>query len=275
MIGILYPSGSHGMFLEMLLNLFSGITVKTYPITNNVHVIYDHVSYEQSKIFTAAHFKKSLPECTGIINIRVPPQSYMKYIAVCLNRTSGVNIVLEELDHDTFNKIKCHPIFSHFFLSLKTISRSESGDVELKYLREWARLCFFADKNSTIEKFINTSIDTSADYILDYECFYSNDALLEQCEIILDKFNLPMYPVENIQEHLTIFAQNNRYKNIDKDIDLITQAIIDRQNYEFDSENFIKQAWIDNWLVSMYNVDIKLENSYWANTKEIIEAYDL
>ena len=160
-------------------------------------------------------------------------------------------------------------------LSLNTISGLNSGNVEIKYLREWIRICFFGNDNTTIEKFTEIAKNSSADYFLDFECFYNDELLLEQCKLILNKFNLPMVPVENIQKYLEVFKQNNRYRNIDKDIDLITQSIVNKQNYEFDPGNFIKQAWIDNWLVSMYNINVKLKNEYWHNTKEIIEAYNL
>jgi hypothetical protein len=271
MIGIIYPSGSHGMFLEMLLNLFSGIEIESNPISTSVHT-YDHISYKQLHIFKATHSKNYLPPCNNWINISVNPSSYMKYAAVGFNRTSGLNIALEELNHNTFNKIKDHAIFSQLLSSLTTISGLESGDVEVKYLREWARLCFF---KGTIKKWLATSVDPAADYILDFECFYDDDNLLEQCKLILNKFNLPIHPIKNIQEYLTAFKQNNRYRNIDVDIKLITQAIINKQDYKFNSENFIKQAWIDHWLEITYNVNIKLKNEYWNNTKEIIEAYDL
>jgi len=271
MIGIIYPSGSHGMFLEMLLNLFSGIEIKSNPNSTSVHT-YDHISYKQLQIFKATHSKNYLPPCNNWINISVAPSSYMKYVAVCFNRTSGLNIALEELNHNTFNKIKDHSILSQLLPSLTTISGLESGDVEVKYLREWARLCFFKD---TTKKWLAATVDPAADYILDFECFYDDDNLLEQCKSILNKFNLPMHTIKNIQEHLTVFRQNNRYRNIDIDIKLITQAIIDNQDYKFNSENFIKQAWIDHWLEITYNVNIKLQNEYWNNTKEIVEAYNL
>jgi hypothetical protein len=275
MIGIVYPSGSHGMFLELLLNSFSGVEVENNPIFDTV-CTYDRVTYKQEKIFTAMHVKKFLPPtCDHVINIRVDSKSYLKYIAVCLNRTSGLNIILEDLNHDTFNKIKQHPILSKFLPSLATISNRESGDVEIKYLREWARMCFFNNNNRSIDQFTEPAKCLDADYILDYECFYDNQKLLEQCKSILDQFDISVRPVENIQKYLTVFKENNRYKNIDSDIVTLTQAIINKENYEFNSENFIKQAWIDNWLESMYNVNVKLQDEYWTNTKEIIEAYNL
>jgi hypothetical protein len=275
MIGILYSSGSHGKFLEMLLNLFSGLQLESNPITDNCHV-YDGVAYQPPKIFEATHRMDYLSSsCDEIINIRITPCSYMKYIAVCFNRTSGINIILEELHQDTFDKIKHHRIFSHFLPSLKTVSGISSGDVEIKYLREWARLCFFGNNGATIKKFTNPTKYPSADYFLNFECFYNDELLLEQCKLILHKFNLPIFPVANITEYLSAFKKNNRYRNIDKDIDLITQSIVSKQNYEFNSENFIKQAWIDNWLVSTYDVNVKLKNDYWTNTREIIEAYNL
>lgn len=275
MIEILYSSGSHGKFLELLLNLFSGTKIKVNPITETVHT-YDRIKYEQPAIFRAIHdISYSSPDCNKLINIRVRPQSYMKYIAVCFNRTAGVNIILEELDKDTFNKIRLHTIFSSFLTPLQTISGLDSGDVEIKYLREWARLCFFDNTFDVVEQFTKTAVYLAPDYVIDFECFYNDNKLLTQCKLILEKFNVPMVPIENIHDYLIPFTQNNRYRNIDIDLKLITQAIINKQDYRFNSENFIKQAWIDNWLKLHYNVDIKLQNEYWHSTKEIIKVYNL
>jgi hypothetical protein len=111
----------------------------------------------------------------SVVNIRVGPTSYLKYFAVCLNRTSGQNITIDNLHVNTFDQISKHSVLFDFAKSLAAITGKIEGDIEPQFLREWVRLCFFANNGDTITQFIQPDVVSQAKYVVDFhngEKFY-------------------------------------------------------------------------------------------------------
>jgi hypothetical protein len=266
---ILYPSGSHGSFLKLLLNTLVGNEADEIN-----GIVYDTVTYRRPCTFNATHKLTTSVDPDRVINIRVDPKSYLKYFAVCLNRTSGNNILVEDLSVDTFKKIKQHSIFSFFADSLATISGSTVEDVEPKYLREWIRLCFFANNGDTITKFILPNVLTNSKYIIDFESFY-NGTILDQCRRICNDNKLPTCNDNKLMDYIEQFITNNQYYTIDQNMPKIISAIGQTELVDLSNTNILQQAWIDNYLVTQYNINPLLKNDYFTDTKELTKAYKI
>ena len=269
MIYILYPSGSHGSFLKLLLNELTGVSAKETDSD-----IYDNITYRGSSVASAVHTLPHNVDLDHVVTITVNYHSYLKYFAVCLNRTSGHDIVIEDLYENTFDKLKSHSIISFFTESLKVISGLSNGNVEPKYLREWFRLCFFANKGESISRFIAPNAHASPRFSVDFESFY-NGRILDRCIEICEYFNLPITHNHKIDQHLMEFKKNNRYHNIDLTIPDILNHINNRTEYDLSKTNILQQAWIDNYLVNKYNINPLLKNDYFRNTLDLIKAYNL
>ena len=266
---IFYPSGSHGSFLKLLLNTIVGNQADN---TNNI--IYDDVIYRQPCVFDATHHLTTSVNPERVINIRVNPMSYLKYFAVCLNRTSGHDILIDDLSIDTFEKIKKHSVISHFADSLATISGRTTGNVEIKYLREWVRLCFFANNGNTITQFISPNVLANSKYVVDFESFYNGTAL-DECNRICNDIGLPTSNQDVLTEYINVFIKNNRYFAIDQDMPKIVSAIDNSDSVDLGNTNILQQAWIDNYLETKYNVTLLSKNEYFSNTKELIKVYGI
>jgi hypothetical protein len=192
---------------------------------NNISsAVYDSVTYQAPCTFDAEHVISTAVDPSQIINIQVSPASYLKYFAVCLNRTSGNNILVENLLTDTFKKIKQHSIISHFKLSLSTISGKVDGHVGPKYLREWFRLCFFANNGDTITKFILPSVLRQPQHIINFESFYDG-TILDRCIEICTNLKLPIGNHNRLEKYMNHFVANNTYYAIDQIIPDIISAI--------------------------------------------------
>lgn len=270
---IVYPSGAHGNFLAAVLNTLTGVTA------NNLgHMIYDKTSYSQDRNFVPVHCVNlidtdKLPLYDNAININIQPESYLKYASICLNRTAGVDIQLETLNNNTFEQLGCHVIFSQLLKSLSTISGKTSGDVEFKDLREWARLCLFANRGSTITQWISDTRLSSADYTFDFEWFY--DATVFKTKSIELINQLGMEVSDSADQLLPDFYKNNRYRNIDIETNYIIESIRTRQAVDITNTNFFQEAYIDNWLVDTYQIDPLYRNEYFSNTQDLIKSYNI
>ena len=266
-VKVVFPAGSHGHYLIMLLNLLSGNQIKDL---SKITTVYDLVEFDQPSIFSSVHNARLLtPNYTNFVNIRVSPKSYTKFLAVSLNRTSGNDIILEHLNEHTYDKIQTHGTFRHFIPNLIEISGITKGDVEIKYLREWARVALFSNMQDILS---STVVDS--DYLVDFENFYDG-SLIDHCYRILEIYNIKSVAVDNLTQLQDQFHANNRYKNIDADLNSIITALDHRQDIAFDSINFVKQAWIDKYLETKYNIVPKLKNEYSQTTGELLAEYDL
>lgn len=267
---IVYPAGSHGMFLAVLLNKLSGTNV-----TNLINMTYDCAEYSDQKFFAirgAQHFTWDQRKEHTIINIRIDPSSYLKYLAVCFNRVNDSDLLLEELDVNTYAKLDSHDMAQHFTQSLRAISGQESGDVEVKFLREWARLCFFSNSGQSITGYVAGTRLDYANYAYDFEWFYDPNLVITKCKEILKSMNIPV--IDSADDLLPKFYANNRYKDIELAVTLVINAIKTKQDIPIQL-NFLQEAYVDTWLTETYGVDPLLQNDYSKTTGQLLTAYNL
>lgn len=259
-IKISHPGGAYGNFLAYLLN---------YMITGQRNLVkqsvYDFVADHKSNIFWADH---TINNCSIYINVNTA--SYLKYMINNINRTADANLILEDLKFNTFEKIQLHVILDSFKESLQTISRKSAGNVSEKYIREWLRLCFFANNGTTITQIINTKPKNC--YYVDFEMFFSRDSIKQNAHNILRHFDFKIV-TSDIDDIIDEFFSKQYYKNHINTTDL-TDAFQKNQNVPLNL-NIVEQAWLDNWLVEQYNIDPRLCDEYFKNTKELINFYNL
>lgn len=267
---IVYPPGSHGNFLGVLLNTLVGT-----PAENVNQMVYDRVTYNQEASFRPVHYMSQLDpaEDHKVVSVIVTPKSYLKYSAICFNRVSGINLKLEDFETDTFTKLSSHVVYSYFKDSLATIAKKDSGNIEKKDLREWARLCLFDNQGATIKQWLSNIEVKEHDFIFDFEWFYDPETLKSKCYKLLN--NLGLTVVGTIDHLLPDFYNNNRYRNIDKDTAKIIEAIKQRQSLDISNTNFLQEGYIDQWLVDTFQVDPLYRNEYFLNTVDLIKQYNL
>ena len=266
---ILYPSGSHGHFLKLLLNTMVGNTMEKQLSSN-----FDKVIFQDVCKFETTHDPKQPTQGDYVINIRVNTSSYLKFFVMCFCRTKDLNIDLAQLGQNTFEKIDQHPVIKFSASSLSAISGCNSGDVEPKFLREWFRLCFFANDGDTITKILAGTVLDRAQYVIDFESFYDG-TIMDHCTQICHDLRLDPINHDLVTQYVMDFGKNNTYFNIDEHMDQILLAIQNRQSLDLTDLNILQQAWIDNYLVGKYNIDPLLTNDYFTNTKELINAYGI
>ena len=258
-INISYPSGAFGNFLAYLLN---------YIVSGKRNTVKESVYDSAKSDVTYFIPTDSIDNCKVYINVN--SKSYLKYLVTKINRISGIDLILEDLHIDTFNKIRFHDSLNFFEKSLTTISGKSNGDVSIGYIREWLRLCFFAQNCKTISEYIGPRPTDC--YIVDFETFFSRDDI-KRCAIdVLTHFGFEI-AVDNIDDAIDEFFSKQRYRN-HIDVNSLKESIQKNQNILLNL-NIVEQAWLDNWLVDEYNIDPAIADTYFSNTQELIDFYNL
>ena len=186
MIKIVYPSGAHGNFLAYILNVICG---KEIPIFK--HNVYDAMILSESGKEINGALPHNFDMFMGIhqwdginaINIKVDEKDYFKYLTMILSRTSGLNIDLDNLEYDTFNKLEKHSVFNYFLNKLRSLSNQQYGDVPRGILREWIRVSFIED-NITIQS-IKKHSESPSSYDIGFDIFYDIEKFIYTCYKIL------------------------------------------------------------------------------------------
>ena len=256
---ISYPSGAFGNFLAYLLN---------YMIIGQRNTVNEFVyDFAVSKVnfFTPTHKNNN-----SIIYIDVSAGSYLKFLITNINRISGVDLVVDELHIDTFNKVRSHNTLCFFEKSLMEISNKSSGDVSIGHIREWLRLCFFANGCKTITEYIG--VKPTNCYTVDFETFFSRDSIKQCAVYILRYFDFEI-AIDDIDDVIDEFFSKQRYRD-HVDTDDLKKSIQKNQNIPLNL-NIVEQAWLDNWLVDEYSVEPVLRDEYFSNTKDLIDFYNL
>jgi len=256
---ISYPSGAFGNFLAYLLNYM--ITGQRYTVNRSVY------DFATSKIdfFTPRH---QIDNCAVYINVF--SDSYLKFLITNINRISGADLIVDDLCIDTFNKIRSHNSLCFFEKSLVKISNKSTGDVSNGHIREWLRLCFFANNSDTISKYIGEKPTNC--YVVDFETFFSRDSIKQRAIDILQHFDFEIV-INDIDDIIDEFFSKQQYQD-HADTVALTNSIQKNQNITLNL-NIVEQAWLDNWLVDNYKIEPRLINKYFSNTKELIDFYDL
>lgn len=198
-----------------------------------------------------------------IIHIAVDPDSYLKYIAMCITRTAGNIIDLN--DAEISKALKNHIVIKEIARKITNCSKGS--------LREWARLSLFSGNGQTITLLLKDTIPERIDYTFNFDWFYDKNKTIEKCYEIIKLFNIE---AKQSIDHLFEAFYNN---NPNREIDVLPNQIIDsmnrKENLNFENLNFLQEAWIDNWLVDRYNVAPLLKDVYFTNTQSIIDQYQL
>lgn len=267
-IPVLFPSGAHGHFLTVLLNHAVGVTVRD----QESDVVFDHPVWNDVPAFEIEHSAARVAS-QPCVQIQIAPGDMLKWTVMTMSRASGLHIDLDTVHRDPWRAFRNHPHMAPLLRSLEKICACDHGEVSLGHMRDWARLCLFADDCRTLRMILRDSWSPSAAITVDFGDIYRDPMAVVMR--ILDRFDQGLSNTHDIQRHISKFEQRNRYRYIDLDLAAITDAIDQRGYLEFDSGNFVKQAWIDNYLATRYNVVPLLIDHYWTDTHELLEAYAL
>jgi hypothetical protein len=256
---ISYPSGAFGNFLAYLLNYI--VSGQRYIVDEDV---YDFAQSEVT-LFKARH---AMDNCDVYINVST--ESYLKFLITNVNRINGTDLIIEDLQFNTFDKIRSHRTLNYFEKSLTTISGKTQGDVSPKYIREWLRLCFFSNNAEVISTYVGNK--PKASYVLDFDLFFSKNSIKHFAIDILNYFDFDI-KVHNFDDIIEEFFSKQRYKN-HIDTNSLKKSIQKNQNILLNL-NIFEQAWLDNWLVEQYNIDPVLTDGYFNSTKDLINFYKI
>lgn len=281
-IPIDFVAGSHGHFLEIILNTFFGITTKFNPFTplGTSHMTNDN--YLKNKVFQADHWFELYPDqiknIPKLISICFEHDDLLLLSSVSLLRAGDFNLANNELEDDTYNKLNNrfykntldHILKSYPFLAVNEIHSSIPRNI----LREYYKFGFanpdingYWIKKQEMRYSHNTEI-----FYFEFKNFYNINkfiAAIKELELFVgmqftfcdDFFNLHSQFLSNI-DYITHKQQ----------CDQLIEAVIEHKDLTFTNLTLFQESYINGRLENYYKKEMPFHNlTYFTSTRDMLQ----
>lgn len=279
-IPIDFVAGSHGNFLETILNKYFGIVAvdDTFTSTGTSHR--KSSQYTQSKMFDARHWFELYPpeyldQFKKIISIQFDQSDLLLLSSVSLSRAADLNIDNNMLEVDTRNKLN-NKFYSHVVDQIDQaytfLDRTQSS-IPRNVLREFFKFGF---RDPSINGFwikqLQMRYPASAEvFVFKFKSFYDVDQLVQQIkelEKFLDlqfAFSLEFY--EHHKKFLSFIPHANHKAMCD---DIINQIKLE-VDAEIPPLTLFQESYINGNLERLYHKEMPFsEVDYFKSTGDML-----
>ena len=278
-IPIDFVAGSHGNFLETILNKYFGFVAKENTLTATGTSHNKSKRYLQQRVFWARHwfeqYRQELNTFEKIISVRFSQDDLLLLSSVSLLRAGDMNINNDSLEIDTQCKLN-----NEFYKdTLNLIYQSypfldtEAPSIERYILREFFKFGFRdPDYNGYwIKQQQMTYLAESQVFYVEFDSFYKIDKLenmIRQLEVFVGKrFD---FSQEFYQEHQR-FLSFIPYIDHKKTCDWIVQAVLTGQDIVVPQLTLFQESYINGTLERLFQREMPFHQpDYFTSTKDML-----
>jgi hypothetical protein len=278
-IPIDFVAGSHGNFLETILNKYFGFVSNENTLTATGTSHNKSKKYLQQRVFWAQHWfeihQQELNTFKKIISVRFSQDDLLLLMSVSLLRAGDMNISNDNLEIDTRSKLN-----NEFYKdTLNLIYRSypfldtESPSIQRYILREFFKFGFRdPDRNGYwIKQQQMTYLAESQVFYVDFDSFYKIDKLeniIRQLEVFVgEKFN---FSQDFYQEHKR-FLNFIPYINHKSMCDQIVQTVLAGENISVPRLTLFQESYINGTLERLFQREMPFHQpDYFTSTKDML-----
>ena len=281
-IPIDFIAGSHGHFLEIILNTFFGITEKFNPFTplGTSHVVNDN--YLKNKVFQAEHwselYQAQIKNIPKLISIRFKHDDLLLLSSVSLLRAGDFELDNNQLEDDTYNKLNNRFYKDTLDLILKSYPflnvDEKNSSIPRNVLREFYKFGFASPgingywiKQQEMQYSHNTNV-----FYFEFSDFYDLDKFvvtIKKLELFIGtKFNF----CDDFFNLHSQFLSNIAYITHKQQCDQIIQAVIEHKDLTFSNLTLFQESYINGQLENYYRKEMPFHNlNYFTSTKDMLQ----
>lgn len=280
LIPIDFVAGSHGHFLEVVLNTYFDIAKlqqQQFTSLGTSHCLTG--DYVKNRIFQANHWnqlkKSKLDTFSQVVSIRYTQEDLLLLSSVSLLRAGDQNIDNDRLEVDTVTKLNnafYKDTLELIYQSYPFLDRNDP-DIPRYVLREFYKFGF---KNPEIngywleQKKLSYSPKTKVFYFY-FSDFYDIELLvarIKELELFLDKkFN---FSTDFFQQHQK-FVSFIPYVNHKTVCDEIIANIQNNQEVDIPKLTLFQESYINGQLENIFNKEMPFhQDRYFTSTKDVL-----
>ncbi len=284
MIAIDFVAGSHGHYLEYVANRFLAHTSADFdPFNANQASHTRPPNYYDTAVFVAEHYyEKGIPNTPHIVRITYTESDLLALSSVSLRRAGDYNIDNNQLEIDTYHKLK-NIDYEHL---IDTINRAYP-DVELSeqnphcprhVLREYFKFGFQHPQQHGFMQELNKLMYKTNKDVFDFPMsnFYNQDKFVSRVLALSKWYNNHQLDLQELIAVHKKFLDKQIYKNHHEICDKIIQAVCDAVEMPVPDLTLFQESYINGKLEAMFGTELPfLKNPYFTNTKEIIQCLNV
>lgn len=285
MIAIDFVAGSHGNYLEFVLNklLMGNKIAQETPFNNTGASHIKTENYLNNSVVRADHFfqrKNSLQIYKNIVSIRFGYDDLLPLMSVSLQRAGDCNVI-DALGVGTHKKLSGHyvKLRENLYASYSDLLTDENfnpkKDCPSYILREFFKFAFKNLENNGYIQELNTLKYTEAQNVYNFEYlnFYDTDKFIQELQKLKEFFNLEYIGNLDFVETLhTEFLTRQPQRAYKKQCDNIIDQVVNARVAPIEPLTLLQESYINANLENIYKVEMPFQQEkYFKNTKEIID----
>jgi hypothetical protein len=277
-IPIEFVPGTHGHFLEIVLNKFFNVTSVNFDPFNTLgasHVV--EKSYLDSRIFVARHWYEDpinkLTEFDHVISIQFDQDDLLLVSSLSLLRADPHHIDIDLLEVDTYHKLDnceyrgllCDITNAYPFLDHST------GSIPRNVLREFFKFGFLNPTTEGHWKILQKFRYTTPVFIFKFKAFYERDLLLKTLTELQDFLGMSFRFGEEFDRLHEKFLKLNQYRNHQLQCEAIISAIQSEEHQIIPPLTLLQESYINAKMENIYKKEMPFHNlNYFTSTKDML-----
>jgi hypothetical protein len=278
MIPIDFVAGSHGNFLEIVLNKFFGVVEHAADPFN--HLGSSHIKsqqYLESRLFVARHWFELEPEvlkhAEQIISIQFDMDELLLLSSISLLRAGDIGIDNDQLEVDTYQKLSNQ----HYYYVLQEILvaypflNAESGSIPRNVLREFFKFGFKDPsingywKRQQCMQYINPV------FVFPFKAFYNQELLLSTLGSLEKFLNKPFNFCQDLLDLHEKFLSKIPYCDHKAVCDRIVIAVNSGIDCPIPALTLLQESYINAQLENIHNKEMPFHPiDYFTSTKDML-----
>ena len=281
-VSIDFVAGSHGHFLEYMCNRFVvGIPVELSPFNAlGASHIKDADYIKNSKFFARHYSELALPTQSQIVKITFDHSDLLPLISGCFLRAGDSNLHVNDLEIDTYNKLK-DGYFKDLINNINTAYSQQGITIDQtnpncpRYiLREYFKFGFADPEANGFMKKLEELIYSTDKRVFEFKFswFYDGDVFVEQLENLADWCGTMLLHTDMIKELHETFLSKQIFKDHKSQCDDIINCVNKQQSKILPELTVLQESYINGILEQTYQIEMPfMQEKYFNSTQEIVQ----
>ena len=278
-IPIDFVAGTHGHFLEVVLNTFFNITTPKLDPINSFGASHKvNPEYLDSRMFVARHwFEDSvnkLSQFDRAISIQFDQDDLLLVSSVSLLRAGDQGIDNNELEIDTCSKLNnefYHEVLTEILNAYPNFDNS-NGSIPRNILREFFKFGFFDPTINGYWKKQQQMQYTIPVFVFKFKAFYNYNLFVSTLKELQNFIGLPFKFNEELETLHKKFLTLIPYVGHQEQCNNIISAVQSEENQIIPPLSMLQESYINGQLENIYKKEMPFHNlKYFTSTKDVLQ----
>lgn len=277
-IPIDFVAGSHGHFLEVMLNKFFGIVSDDFMPFNTLGASHNtSLTYQKNRMFIADHWFELYPheiqKFDKVISIQFDLEDLLLLSSVSLLRAGDANIDNDKLEVDTYKKLN-NTYYSDLIDQIHTaypFLNVDDKHVPRNVLREFFKFGFRNPQFNGYWKKQQQMKYSNLVCVFNFKSFYNYNLLVNNLKEIESFVDLPFNFCCELKDLHSNFLKLNPYYDHKTQCDNIIKLIQSGADTHIPKLTLFQESYINGQLEVIYQKEMPFHDlNYFTSTKDML-----